>query len=102
MLVERGEHPPRLLAHTLVLPRPHAAWLISWPYSLAMAGAVLEHSVEKAMFPSLASRPVMYLGLAMAIAGEALRKAAMVRRGAGLGGGGAPPPVSDRLRDPHS
>ena len=102
MLGERGEHRPRLLALTQALPRPHAAWLISWPYSLAMAGAVLEHSVEKAVFPSLASRPVMYLGLAMAIAGEALRKAAMVRRGAGLGRGGAPPPAIDRLHGPHS
>jgi protein-S-isoprenylcysteine O-methyltransferase len=56
-----------------------ASWLLSWPYAAAMALALGEYLLEAAYAPSLKARPrLAAAGLAAALAGEALRKAAVL------------------------
>lgn len=78
-------------------------WLFSWPYALAMALACAEYALEWRLVPELKARqeaarccsldsrgnlqgdpalqPVQWLGLALVVSGEALRKAGIVTAG---------------------
>ncbi|CAI5502827.1 unnamed protein product [Closterium sp. Naga37s-1] len=61
----------------------HAAFLFSREYLLAMSAALTEYALETALFPSFKRRlwPVAWVGGALLVAGEAVRKAAMVTAG---------------------
>ncbi|CAI5947879.1 unnamed protein product, partial [Closterium sp. NIES-64] len=61
----------------------HAAFLFSREYLLAMAAALTEYALETALFPAFKRRlwPVAWVGGALLLAGEAVRKAAMVTAG---------------------
>jgi hypothetical protein len=57
----------------------HAAFLFSWPYTAAMAAGVTEYVLEAQWWPLLKQHQLLsYTGLALVIAGEVLRKLAMV------------------------
>ncbi|CAI5998755.1 unnamed protein product [Closterium sp. NIES-65] len=64
-------------------PASHAAFLFSREYLLAMAAALTEYALETALFPAFKRRlwPVAWVGGALLLAGEAVRKAAMVTAG---------------------
>lgn len=68
-----------------LLPPPPAALLLSWPYVAAMSCGLAEFLVEAALLPGLKQQlgAVSAAGLALLLAGEAIRKTAMVRAGAG-------------------
>lgn len=56
-----------------------AALLISWPYTAAMAAGVTEYLMEERFLPQLKQQHVIsYVGLALVILGEGIRKLAMV------------------------
>ena len=57
-----------------------AAWLFSRPYCVAMLAACVEHAAELRWAPFLKLPAVSRLGLAAVVAGECVRKAAMVSR----------------------
>lgn len=68
-----------------------AALLLSVPYATAMGCGVLEYTVEAAVLPATkaaAAVPAATAGAALVLAGELLRKAAMVRPLAGCDGEG--------------
>jgi protein-S-isoprenylcysteine O-methyltransferase Ste14 len=72
--------PPPLhpqLTLTVGSPLP-SAWLITLPYATAMALGCLEHALESHYFPNLKLPWVSALGLAVAVAGEAIRKVGIV------------------------
>lgn len=53
--------------------------LISWPYTAAMAAGVTEYLLEERFIPQLKQHhAVSYMGLALVILGEGIRKMAMV------------------------
>ncbi|CAI5948603.1 unnamed protein product [Closterium sp. NIES-65] len=60
-----------------------ATFLVSGEYLLAMAAALTEYALETALFPAFKRRlwPVAWVGGALLLAGEAVRKAAMVTAG---------------------
>ncbi|CAI5521975.1 unnamed protein product [Closterium sp. Naga37s-1] len=59
------------------------SFLLSREYLLAMAAALTEYALETALFPAFKRRlwPVAWVGGALLLAGEAVRKAAMVTAG---------------------
>ncbi|CAI5998777.1 unnamed protein product [Closterium sp. NIES-65] len=59
------------------------SFLVSGEYLLAMAAALTEYALETALFPAFKRRlwPVAWVGGALLLAGEAVRKAAMVTAG---------------------
>ncbi|CAI5947896.1 unnamed protein product [Closterium sp. NIES-64] len=69
------------------VPSPLRLWegpfLVSGEYLLAMAAALTEYALETALFPAFKRRlwPVAWVGGALLLAGEAVRKAVMVTAG---------------------
>ncbi|CAI5521983.1 unnamed protein product [Closterium sp. Naga37s-1] len=59
------------------------SFLLSREYLLAMGAALTEYALETALFPAFKHRlwPVSWVGGALLLAGEAVRKAAMVTAG---------------------
>jgi len=67
------------------------ALLISWPYTAAMAAGVTEYLLEERFIPQLKQHhAVSYMGLALVILGEGIRKMAMVSA--------CQPPMDDQKR----
>jgi hypothetical protein len=73
------------LSHHMHLIVTHAALLLSWPYATAMFAGILEYCVEARLFPQVKQQLlVSYTGLGLVVAGEALRKLAMVSSGVAI------------------
>lgn len=88
LLLPLPTSPPSRTFQRLNLPPPwcpwqprHAAWLFSKPYCAAMLAACVEHAAELRWAPWLKVAAVSYAGLAAVVAGELLRKVAMVGAG---------------------
>lgn len=66
----------------LLAPPPHAAWLITKPYIVAMSAGLLEFFIESWLCPQpkqhMWSR-LWVTGLMLVVVGELIRKAGMVR-----------------------
>ncbi|CAL5223541.1 g6073 [Coccomyxa viridis] len=54
------------------------SWLISRPYCIAMICAIGEYTIEVRALPGMKLQEISYAGLVLILAGEAIRKTAMV------------------------
>eukprot|EP00803_Ostreobium_quekettii_P004938 evm.model.scf_319EXC.7 EVM.evm.TU.scf_319EXC.7 scf_319EXC:50371-56752(-) len=57
------------------------SFLISTPYCVAMALALAEYTIEAALVPAMKEQLVIWVGLALVVVGDAIRKTAMVTAG---------------------
>ncbi|CAD7702829.1 unnamed protein product [Ostreobium quekettii] len=53
------------------------SFLISTPYCVAMALALAEYTIEAALVPAMKEQLVIWVGLALVVVGDAIRKTAM-------------------------